>query len=320
MEELNLRDYLRVIWIRKWVILGVFLISIVAAGLYSSQLANKYEATAQVLFIGQPQVQSLYPIWSTSNRLILPNDDQLDVPSSKEVEQIFAGFRSANSSIATNSVNDVINLRMTGTQEPQVLAGELSSLIDSVKLTLNENLQASINLGIDSLRRGQEHFESERDAVIEEIRGWLDQRIAGLEQKESELITTVEANSSSPEGVQYAVAFAQLQAVESELIRLIGERESEFLQPGLGLDIQLAEFDQNLQALKLSIKDYEYLRGLNWDPLLIQHEPKAFDSPIGPSRMMTILIAGILGLFLGLLLAFFLHFVQAPPSSPRAKG
>lgn len=314
MEELNLRDYLRVMWVRKWVILGVFLVAIVAAGLYSSSLANVYEATAQVLLVGQPEVQSLYPIWSTTNRLILPKDDQLYVPSTDEVEEIFRGYRSENSSISTSSSGNVISLQLSGTAEPQDLADELAGLIESVMNTINQNFQSSIELGGESLTRGRDFFQDERDRILDEIRSWLDGRIASLEQRKLELIGRIESLSGSSESGLYGISLAQLQALESELLRLQGERESAFLQTGIGLDLQLSDIDRTLQAFELSIQDYAYLEGLDWQPLLLQHEPRALPNPVGPSRSMNIIIAGILGLFLGLLLAFFLHFVQTPPT------
>ncbi|MFQ6033550.1 MAG: hypothetical protein ACE5KR_01680 [Candidatus Bipolaricaulia bacterium] len=52
------------------------------------------------------------------------------------------------------------------------------------------------------------------------------------------------------------------------------------------------------------------LASLDWEPLLAISPPYASAIPIGPNRKMNVAVAGVLGLFVGILLAFFVHYME----------
>jgi uncharacterized protein involved in exopolysaccharide biosynthesis len=57
--EIDLRDYLRVIWERKWLIIGVFVVAVVLAALVSFRLPDEYEARALLKLRPLPTVDGL---------------------------------------------------------------------------------------------------------------------------------------------------------------------------------------------------------------------------------------------------------------------
>ncbi|MFQ6090284.1 MAG: Wzz/FepE/Etk N-terminal domain-containing protein, partial [Candidatus Bipolaricaulia bacterium] len=54
--EVDLRDYFRVMWRKKWIILGVFLAAVVVALLFSFRMPSRYEAEALVRLNDLPQI------------------------------------------------------------------------------------------------------------------------------------------------------------------------------------------------------------------------------------------------------------------------
>ena len=57
---------------------------------------------------------------------------------------------------------------------------------------------------------------------------------------------------------------------------------------------------------------------LDWMPLRTVGEAHASVLPVGPPRKLNVAIAGVLGLFVGILLAFFVHYLQSESVRPEA--
>ncbi|MCL6643021.1 MAG: hypothetical protein K6T71_06860, partial [Candidatus Bipolaricaulota bacterium] len=57
--EIDLRDYLRVIWERKWLIMGVFVVAVVLTALVSFRLPDEYEVRALLKLRRLPTVDGL---------------------------------------------------------------------------------------------------------------------------------------------------------------------------------------------------------------------------------------------------------------------
>ena len=83
------------------------------------------------------------------------------------------------------------------------------------------------------------------------------------------------------------------------------------------VDLQLQEIDQALQQLALQKDLYRQLLEQNWIPFRSVGEVRASSYPVGPPRQLNLAVAGVLGLFVGVLLAFFVNYLQSEP--PRSE-
>lgn len=68
--------------------------------------------------------------------------------------------------------------------------------------------------------------------------------------------------------------------------------------------------------LAKSLQEAKVARAETIEPIRIVERPVFPTIPVGSSRKLNVAVAGVLGLFLGVLLAFFVHWLQASPGQP----
>ncbi len=261
--EVDLRDYLRVIWEQKWVILGVFVVAVVAAAVFSFSLPDEYDAKALLQLEGPP----------------LPVATGLEAPDNRVVKQL---LQSASPEIRISDVSsNLLMLTLRGSVSSQELARRLSEVINTTQKFLQEQTRDDLDQQIAFL---QEIDQQEERQLLE--------RQLALKQQ---LQLLLEARESSD--VLDLAAQAQMISLMSELQALYAQR---------------SDTRRTLAALK-------QLSDASWSPLRLVQGPQGSSAPVGPSRRLNVAIAGVLGLFVGLLLAFFLHYLQSTPfdSKPR---
>jgi uncharacterized protein involved in exopolysaccharide biosynthesis len=146
--EVDLRDYLRVIWERKWIIVGIFAISVVAAGIFSYRLLDEYEVKALVQLEPPP-----------ANPLATPAIRTLDINT---VNQL---LRSISPEIRISSVSsDSLTLALRGTPSPQLLSQQLAGVIDTVQKLLRDQIRGALAWQVAVL---QQFTEQEEGALAE---------------------------------------------------------------------------------------------------------------------------------------------------------
>ncbi|MBI3460560.1 hypothetical protein HY009_06495 [Candidatus Acetothermia bacterium] len=103
----------------------------------------------------------------------------------------------------------------------------------------------------------------------------------------------------------------RIKAIEDELQLLDSQGRSLF--PEINARLKNLE-EEHTNLLTLVAKNRQVL-AMSWESLSIVSAPYASDRPVGPKRFLNLLIAGILGLLLGVLLALFKHYLEQPPES-----
>ncbi len=318
MEEFYLRDYLRIIWQRKWVIIGISIIFLIVGFIYTSLRNNEYEAHATLNWARQPKVQGLYPLWSTFGQFVMPSSDKFQLPSSNEVVALMRTYEIFNLSLSVallENTSSLISVNLKGTRSPSELEKLLTEFISQRQKFFEDHLQDQVSQAKGAIERGRQFFLEERTELLNSIEGWVESRRNGLTVQHDILLGQLK--SVRKEDIRYLSLVSQLQAIEAELLRLQAEGESAFLQSGTGLESQLAEIDRTLRAFDLSMQEIEYLESIQWTPLQIITPAKASSEPINPSRSLILLIALLLGIFLGTLLVFFLHYAQDSSAKTR---
>ena len=318
--EVDLRDYFRVMWERKWIITGVFLVAVLAAAAYSFNLPDEYEASALLRWQSRLELQGV--------NVNLPDANSLLELLKTVVVQPDTTFRASLIGNARNP-SGFIQTKLRGPFASQELERFLQERIEAVQTFLRSQLQSDVDRQLASLTQQMESLLQRKAELLEEMRAWIARRLEDLNRREEALLAQLnEIESSAASGGSQAqevlVAsqiLTQLQAVTKERIRLQGELDSPYPRPGSGFDPQLAELDTNLQRLRISQANYRSAAtGLakgRLELLQVVRPPQGTASPVGPPRTLNVAIAGVLGLFVGILLAFFLHYLQSEPVRPE---
>jgi LPS O-antigen subunit length determinant protein (WzzB/FepE family) len=328
MEELNLQDYFKIIWIRKWIILGVIAVVLAGSLFYSFRLPNEFEARAILQLVDHPGVKSRYFVWSSLGNALQQPLELLQISSPKDLVQLMnltsEPNASINSQLPAGGTN--IDVRIRGTQRPDDLKGLLTAHIAQWKEALQQDLNAQIKQIKDSLQAGRDLIASERDGLFNQARTAIEQREAGLTEERKSILgnlTKIGGSSqilSGANGILSLDLVSQLNATDGELQRLKTETESQFLQLGLGGDSQITDIARSIREYDFYLKDVQLLADSNWNPLYILVEPQASGTPIGPQRKLYALLGIILGVLLGLALAFFIHFMDRQPPKTASKA
>ncbi|MBI1730841.1 hypothetical protein HY229_07885 [Candidatus Acetothermia bacterium] len=330
MDELNLQDYFKIIWIRKWVILGVIAVALAGSLLYSFRLPNEFEARAVLQLVDHPGVKSRYFVWSSLGNAIQQPSELLQISNPQDLVQLMELTSEPNVSINAQMIagGTNIDVRFRGTQRPDDLKSLLNAHIARWKERLQQDLNAQINEVKDSLQAGRDLLATERDDLMNQARAAIEQREAGLTEERKSILENLTKiggsaqNFSRANGILNLDLASQLTATTGELQRLKTESGSQFLQLGLWGDSQTADIAHSIREYDFYLKDVQLLADSNWNPLYTLVEPQSSATPIGPPRKLYALLGIILGFVLGLALAFFVHFVdrQLYKTTPKANS
>lgn len=349
--EVDLRDYLRVIWRKKWLILGVFLVAIGAALLVSFRMPSQYEATALVRLNSLPQIDRVrLQAPSFHEVMIILKVRGLLKEALKELESGLPGPEGSSprglSLKAEIPEKDllkelgllgaqgaqfepkVIELKLKGPLEPHLLEVILEACLHSLGETLRGDLSADAKEEIARLSTEMEVLQGQREELLEELdreaaeyketlekqRDELRQELAQIEQAKEKLGLQAGEQNATLEGIilreRFIALNARLQQVERELADLELRGYKKFPE----LYAQIQALDRELRELQATVELTQRLLnpgpGSGWEPFEVLGQPAAPPGPIGPNRRMNVAVAGVLGLFVGVLLAFFVHYME----------
>jgi len=314
--EVDLRDYFRVIWERKWIVLGIFVAAVVASTAFSYTLPDEYEAGA---------------LLQRESRLLFSNIN-IELPSSQTIIELMRTLTGPGVELRAEILNNdakqpLISVKLRGSLSPQQLEEMLTQQIAAAENSLMERIHQDLQQELALIEQREEFLSQQRDRSLEELQQWVTQRIESLQRQREGLIKQIEdlftiQKSSSEENLllqaNILALTGQLQAVHGELIRLETERGLPFSAAESGFDAQLIEIERTLQQLALSKFELQRALEMDWRLLRVIRNPQGSPTPVGPPRRLNIAIAGVLGLFVGLLLAFFIHYLQsAPPAQAQ---
>ena len=281
--EVDLRDYLRVMWHKKWLILGVFLIAILAAGLISYHAPTRYQSEAVYQWRKLPTISGAQLATPSVQAIAILFESQSLLEQTLRELGYLGRPNATGLKLEVKTDKDLITVRLSGALDPERLQALLEKLIA---------------LGIEQLN-AQVRAELEREKAR------LDQQLKLLQVKE--------------EGLSQEIA--QLLASASDQQLPVGEfnatLEGFMMRQQLGgLYSRIASLQRQRDALELTRNEVALLVGDPPEVLTVVSTPYK-GVPVGPNRKMNLAVAGVLGLFVGVLLAFFVHYLEGPE---RAQG
>jgi len=282
-DEIDLMDYVKVILKRKVFILAVFLLVVIIAGIFSFLSPKIYE------------VESVLEIGQVAEKVV-------EAPS-----QIIGKIEG---DVYGTTIREKLNI--SGTRYPQIKAeNPKDTNLLSIKIESSNPQQAREILEEKNelvLAEHQEKIELEKTVLENEI--YLVEEDINVLQKDIERIDIkISSLAVEKENLEAKVAvledivvyqqdpgsqFALFDAKEKVEAKK-QEIENMYLQIN-SLEGRINDSKSEINSLKLKID--------NIRPTLIIKSPSVSENPIKPRPLLNIVIAGILGLFVGTFLAF----------------
>ena len=276
---MSLKDYINVIKKEKLLILAVFLVAVISAGVFSFSQPDEYETTAtlyiKALSLGEdfrqqynsPDVvmsflSSEYMIRQTASAAELHKIEPF--VNSADPTEAAVGWLKGSIKIG-DSETSMITLQIKGTLDPGVLKSILDTHIEVFIRESNSRLAEDVQAELLTIKEKRELLESQKTEVVKSLS---------------------EINLDNPS--ERAVMMERFIGLTSRL----SEIENQLNELGL--------YEKNLEIV--TSPDYEWIKILS--PFF---EPNV---PVGPNRILNIVIAGVLGLFVGVFAAFFKDYME----------
>lgn len=318
--EVDLRDYLIVIWERKWIIVGVFVAALVAAAVYSYTLPNEYRATAMLNYQRAPV--ATFALTSSSS----PNL-ALELPQASVLISVIESSGPVQATTLDGS--NLLRLEASGAASPTELEGWLQSAIEAARGFLREQTTERVSERLSALEADIQFLDEQRTSLLARIGERETRQLDTLGAQRNRIVeqldglmnaTNDEASGGASRQATLLALTSQLQVLQSRMARLETNADAPQPEAGSAYERRLVELETQLHELELAQRRYERLREADWSPLSVTQAPQGSETPVGPNRKLNIAIAGVLGLFVGLLLAFFVHYLQSEPLTARERS
>ncbi|MFN4219118.1 MAG: Wzz/FepE/Etk N-terminal domain-containing protein [Candidatus Bipolaricaulia bacterium] len=336
--EIDLRDYLKVIWEKKWLIIGVFVVAVVLAALVSFRLPNEYEARALLRLRPVPSVEGLQlKLPSLQQVATIVQSDELLLQAAQELQPRYPEFQRAtpleveqwlkrNLKASVIEKADLLEVRLPGDLAPERLRETLSLVIALTESKLRSDLQANIELELTRLSIIERAVQEQLDTVNAQLQSEIARRKEILTAQRAELLARMDEIRKNPQFLRLAAGEqnatlqgimlkrefealnARAQNIESELQKLDSRGRELFPE----LHSRLTNLENERTQLQLLEGKAQQLFAKTPETIDIVSAPFAPEQPVGPKRTLNVLIAGVLGLFGGTLLAFFVNYLRQP--------
>lgn len=291
-DEIDLRDYINVLLKRKWQIAIIFGIAVIVAGVISFSMPLTFQASnlVEIGSIKGQQLQNLNDIKS-----VFARGTVLQQIRTKLREPLELAEKTTTSAIAEmfdikegldNGTSDFI--KINGRAQTPEKAVEVVNAVTDILLTYHRNIFAeakkTFNAELETIVKSKEKTNKDIEKVTTNI-SRLNEDISRYETEINK-----RADISSEGQGRIAESYINL------LAEVKGQRESK--------EAQLLNLEQSLIVLDQSIQAKEYERFYETKPTEVEVPSIPPETRIAPKRKQNVIIAGILGIFIGVLYAF----------------
>ena len=323
-DEIELMDYLNVIWKKKWLIILPTLFCVVIAGIISFRLPHIWEVDAII----QPSKILVKTEQGQFEEVVVVSPKQIVGQISQEVYNRLIGAE-LNLDIRTFPTLKAENLRDTNLVRVSVREKDtekakliLLSLFKHLKADLDEKIDIEMK-GIDSQIKNQEIVKTmiedqikvfksklrivkQRKKEIEAEMSDVRKRIKSLEEEQSVNLKKEKRSESESLGMLlYSNEIQQSLRYHNTLNELLNNKKIE----EENLNLELDNGDKNISQIENTVNDLNEKRG-RIDYAQLIKEPTSSLSPVSPRKKRNVLIAGILSLMIFTILAFFLEYIR----------
>ncbi|MFO8034363.1 MAG: Wzz/FepE/Etk N-terminal domain-containing protein [Candidatus Bipolaricaulota bacterium] len=347
--EVDLRDYIRVLWRWKWLVLGVLAVAVAlsAAFTLTTPDAHRGEAVVDIQApAGTPAAHTgatedretvvttvrtraeTLPVYTlpTLDKLLLLATSPTVLAGTVEGTSVSAGWLSAHLEVAAQ--DDMLHLTLEGEISP----GEIEALLLGTAEALEQDLQVGLR---EAVEERLQMIPEERQLALQErelLEAQLAEARSRAEHQRDTLQDEIDRLREDPELLSLELGDrltleGHLRMNELDLLYTRLERAQlaldEMERRGLaylpGAEEGAARIEHELAALEAEIEALEELRAAPPDMITLLRSPEGAVETLRPNLRMNVAVAGVLGLFVGVLLSFFVEAMtkdrrdQEPP-------
>ncbi len=319
--EVDLREYVRILWKGKWIVAGVFVVAVALAWLLTARAPVEYRAEALLAVerpVGVPSGYSPPTAPWLVERVQDPN---------------VLSRAARGTGVSTAWLSEALGARVQGAFVQLTVQGnrpgaELAAVLDGVVVALQQDLAAGV---AQAAERRLAEVDPAREGIRARVAAW-DQELRRVREEtvavRDRLRTDIARFREDPAQLGLGVgadATVRGYLVQKELDVLYSRLQStelaldEMDRLGIAYVVGPAEWSALTNQLVALEKEEAFLRSLLSDPpspLAIVRGP-VVSGPLRPSLKMNLAVAGVLGLFVGVLLVFLIHALRAPPQVGR---
>ena len=331
-DEINLIDYLRVLWKWKWLIIAGTLICAVAAAVISLQMPEIYEVSTVI----EPGISGIdnkgkfIYIDSVANISGKINGGIYDrrIEEALRLDPLKTGVKFKSAVVKKANVVKVASQWEKGgtdlgvkvaQQLIRLLSDDYGKIIDHKKSDYDKQLvlkMSSIEKTRNEIKLQQATFKNIRqrkEQLLEEIRGVKDNTEKIVQQRDTLLkdknpgkdLSLLLYSTTIQQNVAY---FNQLSNQVYDLRTLEKTTENE-----------IDNLSKNINDIKAQINTLNLEKGLISNIKVIQ-QPEVSLHPVKPKKKQIVLLASVVALFMFIFLAFFIEYIKnASKSSPANK-
>lgn len=321
--EVDLRDYVRVLWRWKWAVIGVFIMAVGLTALLTirAPAAYKAEATLELVpIVGWPEPIEAPSLEQLAHRV----SDMQVLTRAAEGAPISARWLAAHlrASVSRDTLALTLQGELPSTEIEETLLGTIAALEEEVQALLTgvalRRLEALI-VEKATLRQRHAAWEAELTAAHTGEKARLEElndRLAELQADEGLLATPLGEGMSVHSYLamkELDLLFGRIERVEQALQDM--DRLGVLYLPGVSGAWR--EVEGRLMALEA---EEAVLRTLIAEPpalIEIVRSPVGAVTTLRPSLRLNLAVAGVLGLFVGVLLAFFVESMTRDRRAPE---
>lgn len=288
-DEIDLMDYVKVILKRKYLIFGIFFLSILCAGIFSFSMPKIYEIDTilEVGGIKDIKTQEVQLIESPIQLVEKINSDVYGIEIRNKLEISEAEYAKIKTENPKNTNLIQSTIKSFDIEKSKNILQEMNLLILAEHQEIIDNKKELLGESIKLLEKNIETYQQNIQRVQNKI-SFLKQEQIVLENKVSAL-QKVLIYEQTP-GTQFALFDNQerLQQKKQEI-------ENRYLEIS-SLDVKIHSFENSVNSTLNQIKDIKETK--------IIKNISVSENPVSPRILLNIIIAGILGMFIAIFLAF----------------
>lgn len=291
-DEIDLRDYINVLLKRKWQVVIIFGLAVAIACIVSFIMPPKFQAS-NLIKIGSikgKQLQSLNDIKSVFNKETVLQQIRTKLQESSELTE----------KTTTNAIAEMFDIEkcsddgkpefieIKGRGQTPKKAVEVVNAVTDILLTYHKNIFAEAEKTFDTEMKMIIENKEKTKKDITKITNDISRINADILKYETEI--NKRANAYTEGQGRIAECYINL------LAEVKNQKENK--------EAQLLNLEQNLIALDQSIQAKKYEKAYETKTTEVEVPATPPETRIAPKRKQNVMIAGILGIFIGVLYAF----------------
>lgn len=282
-DEIDLREYINVLIKRKWAVITIFFIAVIGAAVISLLISPVYEATSLVRIgkIKDENIENLVEIKEIFARQAI-------------LKEIAAKLNLPATGIFTiEPVADSL-LKIKGQAETPEKSVQIANAVTDVLIARHKKIfteaEEMINLEMENIDKNKEKIGKD----VENARKDLIRLEQDIEKYEQEIAKRGNAQSDG----QGRIAESYINLLD----KIKDQKEDK--------EAQILDLEQSLVDLSQLLKQKEYEMSYQTKTTGIEIPAIPPETRIGPKRKQIVAIAGVLGLFIGVLYAFGAEYLS----------